>query len=285
VRRLRAAVALRPLRGAVTVRRLRGAVALRPLRGAVAVALIFWAAPPSPARAVASEGYCPDGNGVTVVVDFNELGGGTLIRCAPGDQASGLTALQNAGVRVAGTNRWGLAFVCRIEGKPAAAQEPCIDTPPASAYWSYWHAANGGSWTYSQSGVTARKPPPGSFEGWSFAKDKTSSNVPAPGVAPRRPAAQPPPPPPPSPAKPDPVRTTAAPVQTTPEAPPSTAASPETVAASGAATTASTMDDAPVVAASRKAIPVPTVAGLALVLAVFGAAGFVMWRRRGRADE
>ncbi|MGW1543029.1 flagellar hook-length control protein FliK [Streptomyces sp. NPDC002309] len=132
-------------------------------------------------------GYCPDGNGVTVVVDFQELGGATIIRCAPGDQATGLAALKNAGFEITGTARWGEAFICRIEGKPTAATEPCVNTPPASAYWSYWHAPNGGNWTYSQSGASNRKPPLGSFEGWSFSLNKTPTTNPTPRVAPVRP--------------------------------------------------------------------------------------------------
>ncbi|CAM3367314.1 hypothetical protein [Stackebrandtia soli] len=132
-------------------------------------------------------GFCPDGDGVTVVIDFQELGGSTIVRCAPGDQATGHAALKNAGIEIAGTNRWGEAFICRIEGKPGPADEPCIDTPPASAYWSYWHAPNNGNWTYSQWGVMNRKPPPGSFEGWSFSKDRTSTTNPPPRVAPSRP--------------------------------------------------------------------------------------------------
>ncbi|APE24408.1 MULTISPECIES: hypothetical protein [Streptomyces] len=132
-------------------------------------------------------GYCPNSNGVTVVVDFQELGGGTIVRCAPGDQATGLAALENAGFDVTGTQRWGKAFVCRIEGKPTAATESCVNTPPASAYWSYWHAPNGGNWTYSTSGASARKPALGSFEGWSFSLNKTASTNPKPRVAPVRP--------------------------------------------------------------------------------------------------
>ncbi|MFD5568970.1 hypothetical protein [Streptomyces cadmiisoli] len=137
-------------------------------------------------------GYCPNANGVTVIVDFQELGGTTLVRCAPGEQATGLTALKNAGIQIAGTNRWGEAFICRIEAKPGPESEPCIDTPPASAYWSYWHAPNGGNWTYSQWGVMNRKPPPGSFEGWSFSKDKTSTTNPPPRISPVRPVSGPP---------------------------------------------------------------------------------------------
>ncbi|GAA2819723.1 prenyltransferase/squalene oxidase repeat-containing protein [Crossiella cryophila] len=157
-----------------------------------AALLLSMAAPlaaAAPAPIPGSPGYCPDGNGVTVVVDFQELGGATEIRCAPGDQASGLTALENSGFVVEGTRRWGKAFICRIQGKPGVDTEACINTPPANAYWSYWHAPNGGSWAYSTSGVTGRKPPLGSFEGWSFSKDKTGSTNPPPRVAPVRPAA------------------------------------------------------------------------------------------------
>ncbi|MEU0937725.1 hypothetical protein [Embleya sp. NPDC005971] len=136
-------------------------------------------------------GFCPDRNGVTVIVDFHELGGTTIVRCAPGEQATGLAALKNAGIRITGVARWGEAFVCRVEGKPGADSEPCIDTPPASAYWSYWHAPNGGSWTYSQWGVLNRKPPIGSFEGWSFAKNKTETTNPPPRPAPARPTPEP----------------------------------------------------------------------------------------------
>ncbi|MYS82713.1 hypothetical protein [Embleya scabrispora] len=136
-------------------------------------------------------GFCPDGNGVTVIVDFQELGGTTIVRCAPGEQATGLAALKNAGMQITGVARWGEAFICRVEGKPGANSEPCIDTPPASAYWSYWHALNGGSWTYSQWGVLNRKPPIGSFEGWSFSKDKTETSNPPPRVAPTRPTPKP----------------------------------------------------------------------------------------------
>ncbi|GIJ79954.1 hypothetical protein SAMN05443287_102476 [Micromonospora phaseoli] len=162
---------------------------------------------PVPATAAGSAGYCPDASGVTVVVDFKELGGGTVIRCAPGDQATGLAALKNAGFQIAGTLRWGEGFICRIEGKPGAGAENCVDTPPASAYWSYWHAPNGGAWAYSDKGVTNRKPPAGSFEGWSFSLNRAANNAPRPAVAPHRPAPPPPPaptsaPPPPRPSPP-----------------------------------------------------------------------------------
>ncbi|MCI3934644.1 hypothetical protein [Streptomyces sp. AN091965] len=149
--------------------------------------------PATPAAAVDTGrghgGFCKAGEGVTVVVDFRELGGTTLVRCAVGSQRTGLAALKDAGIQVTGTNRWGESFVCRLEGRPNADREPCVDTPPAKAYWSYWHASNGGRWTYSQYGATYRTPPKGSFEGWSFSLDRDQGEAPAPRVAPRRPAA------------------------------------------------------------------------------------------------
>ncbi|WP_030675375.1 hypothetical protein [Streptomyces sp. NRRL B-1347] len=149
--------------------------------------------PAAPAAAVDTgrghAGFCRSGEGVTVVVDFRELGGTTLVRCAVGSQRTGLAALKDAGIRVTGTNRWGESFICRLEGKPGVDREPCVDTPPAKAYWSYWHASAGGRWTYSQYGATYRTPPKGSFEGWSFSLNRDQGEAPAPRVAPRRPAA------------------------------------------------------------------------------------------------
>jgi hypothetical protein len=165
-----------------TIRRLAG------LLGAVAVtAALLPASASASVAARGTPGFCPNGNGVTVVVDFQELGGTTMVRCAPGEQATGLAALENAGFQVTGTQRWGEGFVCRLQGKPTAAAEACINTPPATAYWSYWYASNGGSWKYSEWGVLNRKPPLGSFEGWSFAKNKTAATNPPPGVQPVRP--------------------------------------------------------------------------------------------------
>jgi hypothetical protein len=165
-------------------------------------AVVAPAAPPAAAAVDGLPGFCPDGDGVTVVVDFNELGGGTVIRCAVGAQSNGLAALENAGFSVTGTERWGKAFVCRIGGKPGSDTEACRNTPPASAYWSYWHAPNEGGWKYSDVGVLNRTPPAGSFEGWSFAKGTGPTSAPPPGVSPRRPVAAPPPQPPPPPVPP-----------------------------------------------------------------------------------
>ncbi|WP_103337903.1 hypothetical protein [Amycolatopsis sp. CA-126428] len=146
-------------------------------RFAVVCALLFGAAP---ASAAGTDGACPDGGGVTVVVDFGDLGPGTLIRCAAGTPANGIAALQEAGIEVAGSQKYGLAVACRINGKPGPDVESCAGMPSATAYWSYWHASAGGSWTSSQEGAQTAKPAPGGFEGWAFARPKSANDLPAP---------------------------------------------------------------------------------------------------------
>lgn len=163
-----------------------------------------------PGAAVERAGYdgmClpKDSNGVTFVIDFQGLDGNdglaapTIIRCSPVEnndatiKRTGLQAMVDAGISASGTVRWGddyptqVSFVCRIEGRPTAAEpmylaasattyhEPCHDTPPAAAYWSYWHAdGQGGTWKYSNYGIMARNVIPGGFEGWSFSQNADS---------------------------------------------------------------------------------------------------------------
>lgn len=132
---------------------------------ALAVGLIVVADPAArPAHAAA----CTAGTGVTVKVDFAALGGGVVTNCFVGDPATGLAALQGAGFTVTGTARWGLAFVCRINGKPTAAMDPCVNTPRSSAFWSYWHGTPGGSWTLSSLGASSYNPAVGTVDGWAF---------------------------------------------------------------------------------------------------------------------
>ncbi|WP_030395108.1 hypothetical protein [Kitasatospora purpeofusca] len=108
-----------------------------------------------PARAAAC-------SGVTVVVDFTALGGGIETGCAPGDPASGLAALTGAGFSYAFHPRFP-GFVCKINTLPTT----CTN-PTGTAYWSYWHAAHGGPWSYSNLGAGSYNPAPGEVEGWSF---------------------------------------------------------------------------------------------------------------------
>ena len=128
---------------------------------------------PSPARgAEDTNRACDNDQDVTIVVDFDSLGGGVNVRCAPQPIKNGFDVFRNANVSYETVS--GSDFVCRIAARPGPDTEDCVNTPPGDAYWSYWYAVRGGEWTYSKRGPGARKPPPGSFEGWTF---KTGDNA------------------------------------------------------------------------------------------------------------
>lgn len=141
--------------------------------GATAATISEWA-----------EGACADASGVTVAVDFQQLGGRTALRCAPGPAADGFDALDRAGI-VFRTAVRSPGFLCRIADLPTT--DPCITAAPATAYWSYWLAARGGPWCYSNLGAGNRQPPPGTVEGWSFSLSTDGATAPPPRVAPPAP--------------------------------------------------------------------------------------------------
>jgi hypothetical protein len=169
--------------------------------GLLAAALVVLA--PSENHSGACTTAEPDG--VTVVIDYQGLGGGTQATCALGlgSGANGRSALSAIGASTQGTAHDGDAFVCRLNGRPSASevlslpsgdyQETCENTPPSNAYWSYWYADNGGSWTYSTSGAGQHRVKAGGFEGWSF--NLGGANAPAPRFAPAKVAAPAPVPP------------------------------------------------------------------------------------------
>lgn len=132
----------------------------------IAAALPFLTTAPA---AVAASGACQSDTGVSVVVDYGALGGGTVVRCAQ-TSGTGLDALHAAGFPTVGTQKDGPAFVCRIGGKPDASKESCVNTPGAGGkpYWSYWIASNGGGWKYSGSAASNRRVTQGTFEGWHY---------------------------------------------------------------------------------------------------------------------
>lgn len=154
---------------------------MRRLRTVFAVLLLAAMTPllSSGLRVEAAGGACTSSSGVTVVVDFGSLGGGTAIRCAH-TSGSGLDALHAVGFSTEGTQTYGASFVCRISGKPGPSSESCRSTPPTNRSWHYWYASNGGSWKFSQSGAANRTVVQGGSEGWSFGAGA------APGASPAR---------------------------------------------------------------------------------------------------
>jgi hypothetical protein len=105
---------------------------------------------------------------VTVVVEYGEAAS-ISIGCAAGDPTTGLEALRSVGHRFSFLPRQP-GFVCTIDNRP----DPC-NNAPADAYWSYWHARPGGSWSYGTSGAGTYAPPRGSVDGWSFGSGKPPS--------------------------------------------------------------------------------------------------------------
>ena len=103
------------------------------MKAMVVAALLVVAGAFVPATPAAAEptGPCTDADGVTVVVDFQELGGGTWVGCAPQPVANGLDALTPAGFVPRTTARFP-GFVCRINDQPG--NDPCLNTSPANAY-------------------------------------------------------------------------------------------------------------------------------------------------------
>lgn len=131
---------------------------------------------PSAAAVPQPMGRCTTTSGVVLAVDFSHWGGPVYRSCGT-TPTTGYELLNQGGWRTTGTGHDGPAFICRIGysghqgGKqyPPPQQEDCVLTPPASAYWSYWHADPGAStWEYSQLGAMLYKPKPGSVDLWIF---------------------------------------------------------------------------------------------------------------------
>jgi hypothetical protein len=121
-------------------------------------------------------GDCSATAGVIVAVDFGHWGG-PIVRSCDSTPATGYALLNEGGWHTTGTQHDGPGFVCRISYDsyrngtqyPTPGQEPCVLTPPAGAYWTFWQASPGqDTWTYSQAGAMSYHPAPGSVSLWVF---------------------------------------------------------------------------------------------------------------------
>jgi hypothetical protein len=122
---------------------------------------------------------CTSTKGVIVAVDFSHFGVPSERGCDP-TPTTGYAALQAAGFATAGDVQDGAAFICRINNLPSPSQEACTQTPPASAFWSYWHANSGKStWTLSSLGAANYQPKPGSVDAWAFGARTSPTFTPA----------------------------------------------------------------------------------------------------------
>lgn len=121
---------------------------------------------------------CSTTTGEIVVVDFAPWGGDIERGCAA-TLSTGYNAMISAGFTPAGDEEDGPAFICRIDNEPPPNEEACVDTPPASESWSYWHADAGQSvWTYSSQGAMSYEPPAGSVDAWIFGDSSPNTQPP-----------------------------------------------------------------------------------------------------------
>ncbi|MEE4546164.1 prenyltransferase/squalene oxidase repeat-containing protein [Streptomyces sp. V4-01] len=119
---------------------------------------------------------CTATSGAVVAVDYGHWHGPVLRGC-DAHPTTGLDLLHTAGFTTTGTVHDGSGFICRIGNAgfdggaayPTAADEGCVLTPPAGAYWSYWIAPAGqDTWTYSPLGAPSDHPGDGEVEAWVF---------------------------------------------------------------------------------------------------------------------
>ncbi|WP_432129455.1 prenyltransferase/squalene oxidase repeat-containing protein [Streptomyces sp. bgisy082] len=119
---------------------------------------------------------CTRTTGAIVAVDFGRWGG-PVVRGCDTTPTTGYELLHSSGFTTTGTGHDGPAFLCRIGNKsfakgkeyPTPAEEDCVLTPQATAYWSYWIASPGQrKWTYSPLGAMSRTLKPGDVDAWVF---------------------------------------------------------------------------------------------------------------------
>jgi hypothetical protein len=135
----------------------------------LAVAVLMAAAVGLGVAGPAQAATCATAHGVSVVVDFHQLGGGVQKHCdASGAGKSAWSQLQDVGYRLTGVQRQP-GFVCRIDGKPSKEEDACVNTPPSDAYWSlWWSDGKSGKWSYSSQGPASLKVPEGGYVAMSW---------------------------------------------------------------------------------------------------------------------
>ena len=110
----------------------------------------------------ASAAGCASAHGVTLVVDFNGLGRESVQRCiASGGGSTAARLLERSGFPLTYVQRQP-GFVCRVSGLPR--QDPCVNTPPADAYWSlWWSDGSTGTWSYATTSAGSLQVPDGGY--------------------------------------------------------------------------------------------------------------------------
>lgn len=155
------------------------------LAARVAVATLVATSASALAGAPASAAGCPSARGVTLVVDFNQLGPQNEQRCVPsGGGSTAAELLDGNGFPLTYVQRQP-GFVCRVSGLPR--QDPCVNTPPADAYWAlWWSDGSTGRWSYATTSAGSLEIPDGGYV--ALAWDQVDGD-PTPSLTPSRHAA------------------------------------------------------------------------------------------------
>lgn len=146
---------------------------LRAAPRAVGAAALFGAMLAVPVGAVAAPApageACVGDEGVTVVVDFTDLGGEIEVACAEGAPDSGREALEAAGFTPEDSEP---GMICTIDDQP----DPCPEEFDGN-FWSYWHAEAGGDWESYMVGADESEPAPGEIEGWRYSTGEEGPQI------------------------------------------------------------------------------------------------------------
>jgi hypothetical protein len=115
---------------------------------------------------------------VNVYVDFASLDKESkLSKCIPiSGQDTALNILAKTDIKLAGTDKYGLAVVCRVNNLPASDKESCLVMPPEDAFWAFiiknkMSATNlFPKWGWAQKGVSEVYLTPGDSLGLVFSE-------------------------------------------------------------------------------------------------------------------
>ena len=159
------------------LRRILGPVAATVLVAAVGVLGAPAGTADAVPQAAARAGACSGSDGVTAIVDFNELGGGVTAACDPGGGGKAASQLfPDVGYPLTYAQE-GSGFVCRVSGEPA--EDPCVRTPPATASWSlWWSDGKSEKWVYSSDGVGSLTVPDGGYVALAWHQGSGSASPP-----------------------------------------------------------------------------------------------------------
>lgn len=146
------------------------------------LATVLLVAPPSGAAGAAAA--CRGASGVTVVVDFAELGGGVTAGCAPnGGGRSAVEVFRDAGYSLEYSTQPGMnGYVCKVQGKPADGDCAANDT-----FWSlWWSDGRSGRWVFASRGVGVLEVPDGGYLAWAWHEGAGRAQPPAARPEPRQ---------------------------------------------------------------------------------------------------